>query len=39
LNTAYIQLKESFEGKQAKVADYEAQLTTLSTELLEKVTT
>ena len=38
LNTAYVQLKESVEEKQTKVAEYEAQVTTLSSQLHEKVT-
>jgi len=38
LNAAYVQLKESVEEKQTKVAEYEAQVTTLSSQLHEKVT-
>jgi len=38
LNTAYIQLKESVVEEQTKLADYEAQVTTLSSQLRDKVT-
>jgi len=38
LNTAYIQLKESVVEEQTKLADYDAQVTTLSSQLRDKVT-
>jgi len=38
LNTAYVQLKKSIEAEQTKVADYKAQVTTLSSQLRGKVT-
>ena len=38
LNTAYIQLKESVAEEQTKLADYDAQVTTLSSQLRDKVT-
>ena len=38
LNTAYTQLKESVVEEQTKLADYDAQVTTLSSQLRDKVT-